>query len=152
MIIQLLYRRKMKGRQDLMTQPFGKQSLIEVLTAYKADPNPLTTLAMLTTMATAHLYAIQLEGTPADKSIWLTYDKEKGQRELVTFTDKDQASQYASKADNVSIQQMTFKQIALMVLTKDNPIDSFIVNPETTKAKFNQSIIEKVWQYAIKHV
>ena len=70
----------------------------------------------------------------------------------MTFTDKDQASKYASKADNVSIQQMTFKQIALMVLTKDNPIDSFIVNPWTTKAKFNQSIIEKVWQYAIKHV
>lgn len=135
-----------------MTQPFGKQSLIKVLTAYKEDPNPLTTLAMLTTMATAHLYAIQLEGASADKSIWLTYDKEKGQRELVTFTDKDQASQYASKADNVLIQQMTFKQIALMVLTKDNPIDSFIVNPWTTKAKFNQSIIEKVWQYAIKHV
>lgn len=135
-----------------MTQPFGKQSLIEVLTAYKTDPNPLTTLAMLTTMATANLYAIQQEGTPVDKSIWLTYDKEKGQRELVTFTDKNQASQYASKEDNVSVQQVTFKQIALMVLAKDNPIDSFIVNPDTTKAKFNQNVIEKVWQYAIKHV
>ena len=115
-----------------MTKPFGKQSLIEVLTAYKADPNPLTTLAMLTTMANANLYAIQREGTPVDKSIWLTYDKEKGQRELVTFTDKDQASQYASKADNVSVQHVTFKQIALMVLAKDNPVDSFIVNPWTT--------------------
>lgn len=136
----------------MMTQPFGKQSLIEVLTAYKTDPNPLTTLAMLTTMATANLYAIQQEGIPVDKSIWLTYDKEKGQRELVTFTDKNQASQYASKEDNVSVQQVTFKHIALMVLAKDNPIDSFIVNPDTTKAKFNQNVIEKVWQYAIKHV
>ena len=135
-----------------MTQPFAKQSLIEVLTAYKADPNPLTTLAMLTKMANANLYAIQQKGTPVDKSIWLTYDRDKGQRELVTFTDKDQASQYASKADNISVQQVTFKQIALMVLAKDNPIDSFIINPWTTKAKFNQNIIEKVWQYAIKHV
>lgn len=135
-----------------MTQPFAKQSLIEVLTAYKADPNPFTTLAMLTTMATANLYGIQQEGTPVDKSIWLTYDKEKGQRELVTFTDKNQASQYASKVDNVSVQQVTFKQIALMVLARDNPIDRFIVNPDTTKAKFNQNVIEKVWQYAIKHV
>lgn len=135
-----------------MTQKFGQESLIEVLTAYKADPNPLTTLSMLTTMATANLYAVKRKDTPADKLIWLTYDKEAGQRELVTFTDQKQASAHVDKVEQLTIQQVSFKEIALMVVAKDNPIDSFIINPDTTKAKFNQNIIKKVWQYAIKHV
>lgn len=135
-----------------MEKQADKQSLIEVLTTYKENPNLLTTLSMLTTMATANLYAIKQENTPADKAVWLTYDKAAGQKELITFTDSDQASTHVANTDHVSVQQLSFKQIALMVLAKDNPIDSYIVNPETTKAKFNQNIIKKVWQYAIKHV
>lgn len=136
-----------------MEKQADKQSLIDVLTAYKENPNPLTTLSMLTTMATANLYAIKQENTAADKTVWLTYDKASGQKELITFTDSDQASAHVNKSGHVSVVELlSFKQIALMVLAKDNPIDSYIVNPETTKAKFNQNIIKKVWQYAIKHV
>ncbi len=135
-----------------MTQQFPKQSLLEVLTAYKDDQNPFTTLQLLTTMATASLYAIRQKGTPADQTVWLTYEKDDGQRELVTFTEEEQANTYTKESQNVIIEQVNFKQIALMVLAKDNLIDSFIVNPNSTKAKFNQNIIQKVWQYAIKHV
>ncbi|MGY0836770.1 SseB family protein [Aerococcus urinaeequi] len=135
-----------------MTQQFPKQSLLEVLTAYKDDQNPLTTLQLLTTMATASLYAIRQKTTPADQAVWLTYENDDGHKELVTFTEEAQANTYIDESQNVTVEQVTFKQIALMVLAKDNLINSFIVNPNTTKAKFNQDIIQKIWQYAIKHV
>lgn len=135
-----------------MTQQFPKQSLLEVLTAYKDDQNPLTTLQLLTTMATASLYAIRQKTTPADQAVWLTYENDDGHKELVTFTEEAQANTYIDESQNVTVEQVTFKQIALMVLAKDNLINSFIVNPNTTKAKFNQGIIQKIWQYAIKHV
>lgn len=135
-----------------MTQQFPKQSLLEVLTAYKDDQNPLTTIQLLTTMATASLYAIRQKTTPADQAVWLTYEKDDGHKELVTFTEEGQANTYIGESRNVIVEQVTFKQIALMVLAKDNLINSFIVNPNTTKAKFNQNIIQKIWQYVIKHV
>ena len=135
-----------------MTQQFPKQSLLEVLTAYKDDQNPLTTIQLLTTMATASLYAIRQKTTPADQAVWLTYENDDGHKELVTFTEEGQANTYIGESRNVIVEQVTFKQIALMVLAKDNLINSFIVNPNTTKAKFNQDIIQKIWQYAIKHV
>lgn len=142
-----------------MTNYIEENNLETILENYKQDPNPLNTLAVLTKMSKATLYGIRMKDKTKDTAdqdqsgiSWLTYETKDNHQQLVTYTNEEEAKAKLVDDQRKEVASISFKQIALMVLTETNPIESFVVNPDQQNANFNQNIIEKIWQYTIKHV
>ena len=142
-----------------MEQDMTAQSLVVLLDQYKADRNPLTTLALMTGMPKATFYLIEEHhnGTPNQTATkksqyWRTFQTKDGKQYLQTFTSLDKASAQLSEGADANVQRLNFNQIALMVMNDANAIEGYVIDPEHSNAKFNRNIIEKIWRYAMNHV
>ncbi|RPA58003.1 SseB family protein [Aerococcus agrisoli] len=142
-----------------MKKEMTAADLVSLLTHYKADRNPLTTLALMTGMPKASLYLIEEDrsGTPdqastKDSQYWRTYQTKDGKQYLQSFTTLEKANAQVKEGQAASVQSLNFNQIALMVMNDANAIEGYVIDPQDINAKFNRNIIEKIWRYAMNHV